>query len=184
MVGTCHTASALIFHCTELTTLACVIQYLEVIYLFYRRYFWLPGLLAAATAAAAISLLLVVRQQSMKMTALVNQARLTPIVKAGWVRATSSHNLVPGDVIVLQKGKAMCDMVILQGSCLVVESMLSGEVGLNWPTVLCMLRMLCSAAKYSLGAPPWCSLLRVLCYAVRAMPFCALLSCYAATGQL
>ena len=60
--------------------------------------------------------------------ALVNQRRLTPVVHQGWVRAVSSHTLVPGDVVVLQRGKAMCDMVVLQGAWLVVESMLSGEV--------------------------------------------------------
>ena len=36
--------------------------------------------------------------------------------------------LVPGDVVVLQKGRACCDMVLLRGACLVEESMLSGEV--------------------------------------------------------
>ena len=43
-------------------------------------------------------------------------------------RPVSSHRLVPGDVVVLLRGKATCDMVLLQGSCLVEESMLSGEV--------------------------------------------------------
>ena len=43
-------------------------------------------------------------------------------------RAVSSHRLVPGDVIVLLRGKASCDMVLLHGSCLAEESMLSGEV--------------------------------------------------------
>ncbi len=43
-------------------------------------------------------------------------------------RAVSSQRLVPGDVIVVLKGKATCDMVLLRGSCLVEESMLSGEV--------------------------------------------------------
>lgn len=38
---------------------------------------------------------------------------------------------MPGDVVVLQRGKATCDMVLLKGSCLVEESMLSGEVGLS-----------------------------------------------------
>ena len=124
---------------TDLTV--CLLQYIEVFYLFYRRYFWLPGLLAAATAAAAVSLIRIVWQQNVKMTALVNQRRLTPIVMAGWVRAASSHTLVSGDVIVLQKGKAMCDMVMLRGSCLVVESMLSGEVRV---AVLCCAVLCCA----------------------------------------
>jgi len=43
-------------------------------------------------------------------------------------RAVSSRRLVPGDVVVLLPGKATCDMVLLRGSCLTEESMLSGEV--------------------------------------------------------
>lgn len=45
-------------------------------------------------------------------------------------RGVSSHRLVPGDVIVLLRGKATCNMVLLQGGCLVEESVLSGEVTL------------------------------------------------------
>ena len=85
-------------------------------------------MLLSLTAAAAVSLIVTLRRQRIKVMALVNHCRLTPIVQAGWVRAVSSHTLVPGDVVVLQRGKAMCDMVLLQGACLVVESMLSGEV--------------------------------------------------------
>lgn len=40
----------------------------------------------------------------------------------------SSRRLVPGDVLVLLRGKATCDMVLLRGNCLAEESMLSGEV--------------------------------------------------------
>ena len=43
-------------------------------------------------------------------------------------RAVSSRRLVPGDVVALLPGKATCDMVLLRGSCLVEESLLSGEV--------------------------------------------------------
>ncbi len=42
--------------------------------------------------------------------------------------ALSSRRLVPGDVVVLQRGKATCDMVLLRGAGLVEESMMSGEV--------------------------------------------------------
>lgn len=125
---------------TAAVTRPSVLQYVEIAYLFYRQYYWLPGLLAALTTAAAVSLMRVVQRQNLKMTTLVNQRRLTPVVKGGWVRAVSSHKLVPGDVVVVQRGKAMCDMVVLQGSCLVVESMLSGEVCLHT-----MLYLLCCA---------------------------------------
>ena len=63
-----------------------------------------------------------------KVKALMNVVRLTPVVQGGWVRAMSSYRLVPGDVVVLQHGRALSDLVLLQGTCLVNESMLSGEV--------------------------------------------------------
>ena len=41
---------------------------------------------------------------------------------------TSSQNLVPGDVAIVPKCCLMpCDMVLLSGSCIVNESMLTGE---------------------------------------------------------
>ena len=52
-----------------------------------------------------------------------------------WVRAMPSHRLVPGDVVVLQQGRAVGDMVLLRGACLVAESMLSGEVQ-NLPLIV------------------------------------------------
>ncbi|DBA98830.1 TPA: hypothetical protein ACH3X1_014592 [Trebouxia sp. C0004] len=104
-----------------------IVQLLEVAYLMYRAYYWLPVMLGSLTVAAGVSLAVTLHRQQAKVMALVNHCRLTPVVQAGWVRAVSSHTLVPGDVVVLQRGKAMCDMVLLQGACLVVESMLSGE---------------------------------------------------------
>lgn len=43
-------------------------------------------------------------------------------------RGLASYKLVPGDIVVLQPGRATCDMVLLQGNCLVDESIISGEV--------------------------------------------------------
>ena len=62
------------------------------------------------------------------LAGLVNQRGIVPIVQAGWVRAITSHKLVPGDIVVLQEGTLMCDMVLLRGNCLVEEPMISGEV--------------------------------------------------------
>lgn len=77
------------------------------------------------------------------MMALMNEVRLTPVVVGGWVRGVSSHKLLPGDVLVLQPGKALFDMVVLQGNCLCVESMLSGEVCL-------LLRLLCYLSQHAI----------------------------------
>lgn len=59
---------------------------------------------------------------------MLDQQCVVPFVWLGRVVALSSRRLVPGDVVVLQRGKATCDMVLLRGACLVEESMLSGEV--------------------------------------------------------
>ena len=101
---------------------------LEVVYLTYLGRYFYPVIILALFVAAATLLIITLRRQRKKMRALVNECRLTPIIWDGWVRAISSHRLLPGDVMVLQPGKALCDMVVLQGNCLVVESMLSGEV--------------------------------------------------------
>lgn len=53
---------------------------------------------------------------------------MVPFVWVGRIIALSSRRLVPGDVVVVQRGKATCDMVLLRGAGLVEESMMSGEV--------------------------------------------------------
>lgn len=43
-------------------------------------------------------------------------------------KVISSNDLVPGDIIVVPDGKVMpCDVVLLRGTALVNESMLTGE---------------------------------------------------------
>ena len=110
-------------------------QMLEVGYLLYCGRYFYPVIILSLFLLSAVLLIHTLRAQRKKIKALVNECRLTPLVWDGWVRAISSHRLLPGDVMVLQQGKALCDMVVLQGTCLVVESMLSGEVSLCrlWP---------------------------------------------------
>ena len=60
-------------------------------------------------------------------------------------RAVLSNWLVPGDAIVVLAGRATCDMVLLQGNCLVEESMLSGEV--TRPVAVCMPMSLCCMGR-------------------------------------
>ena len=56
-------------------------------------------------------------------------ARQLRIYDENWsCRIVMPYRLVPGDVVVLLPGKATADMVVLQGNCLVEESVLSGEV--------------------------------------------------------
>ncbi|DBA94075.1 TPA: hypothetical protein ACH3X1_001723 [Trebouxia sp. C0004] len=104
-----------------------VVQMVEIVYLIYCGRYFYPVLVVLLFTISAVLLIHTLRRQRKKIRALVNECRLTPLVWDGWVRAISSHRLLPGDVMVLQPGKALCDMILLQGTCLVTESMLSGE---------------------------------------------------------
>jgi len=107
----------------------------EVGYLIYCGRYFYPVLVLSLFTISAVLLIHTLRRQRKKIIALVNECRLTPLVWDGWVRAVSSHRLLPGDV--MQAGKALCDMVVLQGTCIVMESMLSGEVSICHNTWLC-----------------------------------------------
>ena len=129
------------------------LQTLELYYLWYRKYFYYAAVVSAISWLAIAGLVVVLSDQHKKLVGLVNKRHVVPIVERGWVRAAPSHKLVPGDVVVLQKGRALCDMVLLRGSCLVEESMLSGEVWAACPTpgfrsfMQCSFR--CSMTHYS-----------------------------------
>lgn len=110
------------------------LQTLEVAYLTYRRCYFYPVLVLILFTVSFMALSKELSRTRKKIVALVNLVRLTPLVVGGCVRGVSSHRLLPGDVLVLQPGKALFDMVLLQGNCLCIESMLSGEV---WP-LLCL----------------------------------------------
>ena len=109
---------------------AAFLQMMEVAYLIHRRLYFYPVLVLSMFTGSIVALSRALLRTCKKAMALVNEVRLTPLVVGGWVRGVSSHRLLPGDVLVLQPGKALFDMVLLQGNCLCVESMLSGEVRL------------------------------------------------------
>ncbi len=149
------------------------LQYVELAYLAYKGY-WVYsvifGLLAVVALAATVSAKM---KQHRSLAGLVKQQGIVPIVQGGWVRAIPSYRLVPGDIIVLQEGRPTCDMVLLQGSCLVSESMISGEVA-YWTLLCCAVlqcAMLCCAAVCY--AVLCCA---AMCYAVLQ---CAMLCCAA-----
>lgn len=105
-----------------------LLQYLGCIYLVYRNYWIFPLLLALLSLAANLALVFTLRLRHTTTLGLIGLRRIIPIVQQGWVKALPAYKLVPGDVIVVQAGKVSCDMVLLRGSCLVEEAMLSGEV--------------------------------------------------------
>jgi P-type E1-E2 ATPase len=106
------------------------VQELEQVYLIWRGRYFYAVLIQLFGVPALVGMVKTLSELNSKVMGIMNARRLTPMVQGKWVRAIASNKLVPGDVIVLQPGKALCDMVLLRGACLVTESMLSGEVQL------------------------------------------------------
>ncbi|KAL0021224.1 hypothetical protein WJX79_004043 [Trebouxia sp. C0005] len=104
-----------------------VVQYIELAYVAYQGGYSYAVLLLVITVVSACTAVTAQFKKQMALFKVITKQLLVPIVRNGVVRAFASHSLVPGDVLVLLRGKASCDMVLLRGSCLVEESMLSGE---------------------------------------------------------
>lgn len=93
--------------------------------------FYYPSvLMAIMLIGTAISVGLTYRQRQ-SLYKLFTPVSLVPYVRKGYVRATTTQRLIPGDVIVVQQGSAVCDLVLFRGNCLVEASKLSGEVGVQ-----------------------------------------------------
>ena len=93
----------------------------------FRDYIFPLLLLGILLTAVALSVGVLYRQRK-RLAALITQTTLIPYVSKGYIRAMKSAQLVPGDVIVVQPGVAVCDLVILRGSCLIEDASLTGEV--------------------------------------------------------
>lgn len=84
-------------------------------------------LLVIMLSGSVVSAYLLYIQQQ-RLLALTSQPHLVPFVKKGYVRAMRANHLVPGDVVVMQPGQVVCDVVLLRGHALAEESRLTGEV--------------------------------------------------------
>ena len=99
-----------------------------VLWVYAFQYYIYPFvLLAVLFTGIATSVGLLYRQKA-RLAALTTQTFLIPYVNKGYIRAMKGSQLVPGDVIVVQPGVAVCDLVLLRGSCLVEDASLTGEV--------------------------------------------------------
>ncbi|DBA67666.1 TPA: hypothetical protein ACH3X2_001259 [Trebouxia sp. C0005] len=104
-----------------------IVQYFELACMFYTKFYMVASCLLFFTLSSTFISTYKLYKKRSELFLAVGQQRLIPIVLSGRVRATSSRRLVPGDVIVVLPGAATCDLVLLQGTCLVEESNLSGE---------------------------------------------------------
>ncbi|XP_078523235.1 putative cation-transporting ATPase 13A4 isoform X2 [Lissotriton helveticus] len=92
----------------------------------------ISGVIIFMTLVSVIVTTYDLRKQSVNLHNLVaanNSVMVTVGLKTGEYKEVESHNLVPGDVIILTGNKLYlpCDAVLINGSCIVDEGMLTGE---------------------------------------------------------
>lgn len=119
----------------------CCVQMLELgLWMWSFAYYIYPSVLLGIIVIGTLLSGSLIYKQRKRLSKAVAHVPLVPFVHKGYVRAMNSQQLVPGDVIVVQQGVAVCDMVLLRGNCLVEESMLSGEV--KRPVLSALLQLL------------------------------------------
>ncbi len=99
-----------------------------VLWMYAYAYYSYPTLLLGVILVGSGASGYLLYRQRLRLVNMVTKRHLVPLLHKKFVRALLAKQLVPGDVIVVQRGRAACDMVLLRGTCLVEESMLSGEV--------------------------------------------------------
>ena len=99
-----------------------------ILWMYAFHYYPFPAVLSGTMLFGSAASGYLQYRQRMRLVTLLTKRQLVPVLYKKFVRALLAKQLVPGDVIVVQKGRAACDMVLLRGRCLVEESMLSGEV--------------------------------------------------------
>lgn len=143
--------SSLLYHrtlllcrCAASYASACCLQVLEcVLAMIILHKYILNAVLVTILVATMVHKALQRYQQAERLAGYAHWPRLVPYVCRGIVHAMAVRQLVPGDVIVVQPGVAVCDAVLLQGGCLCEQSTLTGEVSVH-------LKLVWSLAKLSL----------------------------------
>lgn len=147
-------------------------------YLF--SYYIYPSVLLAVILAGQGVCAYLAYHKALRLASLTLHTRLVPYVNKGYVRAMKAWQLVPGDIIVVVPGQAVCDMVLLRGNCLVEESVLSGEVSFLGSCQWCCSLPASAAHPFPLPGP--LPLTRL--YSRRCLPFAVVNkhACYATSA--
>lgn len=117
----------------EFFTLFHVYQLVQYVLMFWFSYLFVAGIMTLAVViSASVSMLLVHRAQK-AVEQVANVTSRVEGLRGGVWTSLDSADLVPGDIIKLAAGdRVPCDAVVLDGTCVVDESSLTGE---SMPTI-------------------------------------------------
>jgi cation-transporting ATPase 13A2 len=105
----------------------------------FEAYWYYAGAIVVIAAVSIVQSLRETRRRMTEMAALARWDAPVCVWRDGAYVTISSTRLVPGDIVKIETGVLPCDLSLLEGGCVVNESMLTGEsvpcvkVGVQWP---------------------------------------------------
>ncbi len=105
----------------------------------FEAYWYYAGAIVVIAGVSIVQSLRETRRRMTEMAALARWDAPVTVWRDGNYQTISSTRLVPGDVVKVETGILPCDLSLLDGGCVVNESMLTGEsvpcvkVGVQWP---------------------------------------------------
>ena len=131
-----------------------IFQIYSVILWCFEAYFIFASAIAVIAVVSIVTTLLETRRRLVSLSTLAYYSSYVHTLRGGVWQLTSSVDLVVGDVVEVTTGTVPCDVCLLDGGCVVNESMLTGESipvvkgSVQWPVDRS------SAQSIPLGAEP------------------------------
>ncbi|KAF5284129.1 hypothetical protein FQR65_LT00129 [Abscondita terminalis] len=115
--------------CSEILTPFYFFQLFSIIVWFLDHYYYYTIAIIVMSLSGITTSIIQTRKNQQSLRKTVHSAESISVKRGGVFEETSSYDLVPGDVIVVPKNGCVmqCDAVLISGTCIVNESMLTGE---------------------------------------------------------
>ena len=104
-----------------------VFQIFSLVLWCFEAYFYFAGCIFLIATVSIATTVIETRRRLIAVADLARFSTPVTVLREGKWRAVPSTSLVPGDVIQVGTGVLPCDIALLSGSCVVNESMLTGE---------------------------------------------------------
>ncbi len=104
-----------------------IYQFFTLAGFFCTQYYDVGSCYVATALGSGLGQMLLKREAQQKVQRMVRQHQTVACKRDGAWRRLDSIELVPGDMLAIEGGTLTCDCVLIRGTCVVDESMLTGE---------------------------------------------------------
>jgi cation-transporting P-type ATPase 13A3/4/5 len=104
-------------------------QFIMYIVWFWSSYLFVAAVEASVVVAGAVASIYIQYNNEKTLSVLTEYETTVKVKRNSIAASVTSHNLVPGDIVIIKETDWVlpCDMVLLEGSCVLNESGLTGE---------------------------------------------------------